>query len=81
MPRFLLGCLLGLGGNAIGAAGARALAQLARAPRLRELTLRFDRVELDAFDVAPAEFAAAEAAVAPALRQAMVEAAQRIERL
>lgn len=46
---------------------------------LRELTLRFDRVELDAFEVAPAEFAAAEAAVAPALRQAMVEAAQRIE--
>ena len=46
---------------------------------LRELTLSFDRVELDAFEVAPAEFAAAEAAVAPALRQAMVEAAQRIE--
>lgn len=46
---------------------------------LRELTLRFDRVELDAFEVAPAEFSAAEAAVAPALRQAMVEAAQRIE--
>ena len=31
---------------------------------LRELTLRFDRVELDAFEVAPADFAAAEAAVA-----------------
>jgi len=46
---------------------------------LRELTLRFDKVELESFEVAAAEFAAAEAAVAPELRQAMAEAAQRIE--
>jgi histidinol dehydrogenase len=46
---------------------------------LRELTARFDRVELESLEVDAAQFAAAEAAVAPALRQAMVEAMQRIE--
>jgi histidinol dehydrogenase len=46
---------------------------------LRELTARFDRVELERFEVPAEEFAAAEAAVAPELRQAMVDAAQRIE--
>lgn len=46
---------------------------------LRELTARFDRVELDALEVAAAEFEAAEAVVEPALRQAMAEAAARIE--
>ncbi|AKC87748.1 histidinol dehydrogenase [Pseudoxanthomonas suwonensis] len=46
---------------------------------LRELTARFDRVELERFEVAEAEFAAAEAVVAPELRQAMLDAAQRIE--
>ena len=46
---------------------------------LRELTARFDRVALDRFEVAAAEFDAAEAAVAPELRQAMAEAAARIE--
>jgi len=46
---------------------------------LRELTLRFDRVALERFEVDAAEFAAAEAAVAPELRQAMTEAAARIE--
>jgi histidinol dehydrogenase len=46
---------------------------------LRELTARFDKVELEAFEVGAGEFAAAEAAVAPELRQAMVDAAARIE--
>ncbi|KAF1687608.1 histidinol dehydrogenase [Pseudoxanthomonas broegbernensis] len=46
---------------------------------LRELTARFDRVELERFEVDAAEFAAAEAAVAPDLRQAMTQALQRIE--
>jgi len=46
---------------------------------LRELTARFDKVELEGFAVTPAEFAAAEATVAPELRQAMAEAAARIE--
>lgn len=46
---------------------------------LRELTARFDKVELERFEVSADEFAAAEAAVAPELRQAMVDAAQRIE--
>jgi len=45
---------------------------------LRELTARFDRVQLDSFEVGEAEFAAAEAAVDPELRQAMAEAAARI---
>lgn len=47
---------------------------------LRELTERFDRVALDDFEVGEAEFAAAEAAVAAELREAMVNAAARIER-
>jgi histidinol dehydrogenase len=46
---------------------------------LRELTARFDRVELERFEVSADEFAVAEAAVAPELRQAMADAAQRIE--
>jgi histidinol dehydrogenase len=46
---------------------------------LRELTARFDRVELDGFEVSAAEFAAADAAVPPDLRQAMLDAKARIE--
>lgn len=46
---------------------------------LRELTARFDKVELDRFEVSAEEFAAAEAAVPAPLRQAMIEAADRIE--
>src|SRR5690606_14519119 len=46
---------------------------------LRELTARFDKVRLERLEVDAGEFAAAEAAVAPELRQAMVEAAARIE--
>lgn len=46
---------------------------------LRDITARFDRVTLDTLEVDATEFAAAEAAIDPALRQAMVEAAQRIE--
>lgn len=46
---------------------------------LRELTARFDRVELERFEVDTAEFAAAEAAVGAELRRAMAEAAARIE--
>ena len=47
---------------------------------LRELTQRFDRVALDDFEVGADEFAAAEAAVPAELREAMVNAATRIER-
>nr|WP_232150091.1 histidinol dehydrogenase [Luteimonas fraxinea]MCD9126739.1 histidinol dehydrogenase [Luteimonas fraxinea] len=47
---------------------------------LRELTERFDRVVLEDFEVDAAEFAAAEAAVPAELRQAMINAAARIER-
>ncbi len=46
---------------------------------LRALTSRFDGVELDRFEVTEAEFAAAEAAVPSTLRDAMCEAAGRIE--
>ena len=46
---------------------------------LRELTVRFDKVELERFEVSAEEFAAAEAAVPADLRQAMIEAAGRIE--
>ncbi|MDR1075828.1 MAG: histidinol dehydrogenase [Xanthomonadaceae bacterium] len=46
---------------------------------LREITARFDGVELESFLVTAEEFAAAEAAVAPDLRLAMAQAAQRIE--
>ena len=47
---------------------------------LRAITARFDGVELSSFEVSEAEFAAAEAAVPAELRQAMVEAAERIAR-
>jgi histidinol dehydrogenase len=46
---------------------------------LREITARYDGVQLSAFEVGADEFAAAEAAVAPELRQAMVEAIARID--
>jgi len=46
---------------------------------LRELTARFDRCELDALEVAPGEFAQAEAHLDPALKRALDEAAARIE--
>lgn len=46
---------------------------------LRDLTRRFDGVELQDLFVGEAEFAAADAAIAPALRLAMAEAARRIE--
>ncbi len=46
---------------------------------LREITARFDGVSLERFAVSEAEFAAAEAAVAPELRQAMQDAVARID--
>ena len=46
---------------------------------LREVTARFDGVELAAFEVGEEEFVAAHTAVPAALRQAMQEAAERIE--
>jgi histidinol dehydrogenase len=46
---------------------------------LREVTLRFDGVELRAFDVSEEEFAAAHTAVPADLREAMQDAAGRIE--
>lgn len=46
---------------------------------LRAITLRFDKVALDAFEVSEAEFQMAEAEVAPELKAAMQQAAQRIE--
>jgi len=45
---------------------------------LRALTHHFDRVELGVFEVAEAEFAAAEHGIDPALRAAMVEARERL---
>ena len=45
---------------------------------LREISLRFDGVAPESFEVSEAEFAAAERAVPDDLRQAMVEAAARI---
>lgn len=45
---------------------------------LREMTLRFDGTALQALEVGPEEFAAAQAAVGPELREAMEQAAQRI---
>ena len=45
---------------------------------LRAITLRFDGVAPESFEVTEAEFAAAEAQVAPELRQAMVDAIGRI---
>ena len=47
---------------------------------LREYSARFDRVELDGFLVSAGEFAAAEAGLPPALRQAIADAAARIRR-
>ncbi|MDR6094737.1 histidinol dehydrogenase [Stenotrophomonas sp. SORGH_AS_0321] len=47
---------------------------------LREITARFDRVQLDDIEVTAAEFEAAEQAVAVDLRAAMEEAAARIRR-
>lgn len=46
---------------------------------LREITARFDGVVLDALEVDAAEFSAAQAAVPAVLKQAMADAAQRIE--
>jgi len=46
---------------------------------LRDVTLRFDGVALPAFEVSEEEFAAAHTAVAADLRQAMQDAAERIE--
>ena len=46
---------------------------------LREITARFDGVTLDSFAVSEAEFAAADAAIAPELRQAMQDAVARID--
>ncbi|CAN7267504.1 histidinol dehydrogenase [Pseudoxanthomonas sp. LjRoot143] len=46
---------------------------------LREVTARFDGVELATFEVSEEEFAAAHTAVSAELRQAMQEAADRIE--
>ena len=46
---------------------------------LRALTARFDGVQIDALAVTADEFAAAQQQVAPALRDAIVEAAARIE--
>ncbi|GHH46048.1 histidinol dehydrogenase [[Pseudomonas] boreopolis] len=46
---------------------------------LREITARFDGVALARFEVEAEEFAAAEASIAPELREAMVEAIGRIE--
>ncbi|WP_434027861.1 histidinol dehydrogenase [[Pseudomonas] boreopolis] len=46
---------------------------------LREITARFDGVALARFEVEAEEFAAAEALIAPELREAMVEAIGRIE--
>ena len=47
---------------------------------LRELSQRFDRVVLTSFEVATEEFVAAEAEVPAAVRTAIADAAQRIER-
>lgn len=46
---------------------------------LRELSARYDRCTLDAIEVSEAEFAAAEAKLAPELKAAIREAAARIE--
>lgn len=46
---------------------------------LREITARFDRVQLGSFEVAAEEFAAARAAVSAELLEAMRQAASRIE--
>ncbi len=46
---------------------------------LRELSARYDRCTLDAIEVTEAEFKAAEAKLAPELKAAIGEAAERIE--
>ncbi|TBR39102.1 MULTISPECIES: histidinol dehydrogenase [Dyella] len=46
---------------------------------LRDLTARYDRCDLDALEVTADEFAAAESALAPELKAAIIEAASRIE--
>jgi histidinol dehydrogenase len=46
---------------------------------LRELSARYDRCTLDTFEVSEAEFSAAEAKLAPQLKDAIREAAARIE--
>lgn len=46
---------------------------------LRELSARYDRCTLDAIEVTEAEFTAAEAKLAPELKAAICEAAERIE--
>ncbi|HUB90566.1 MAG TPA: histidinol dehydrogenase [Dyella sp.] len=46
---------------------------------LRELSARYDRCTLDVIEVGEAEFAAAEAKLAPELKAAIREAAERIE--
>ncbi|HEY8587758.1 MAG TPA: histidinol dehydrogenase [Rhodanobacter sp.] len=46
---------------------------------LRELTAKYDGCSLDAIEVGEAEFAAAEEALAPALKSAIAEAASRID--
>lgn len=46
---------------------------------LRDLTARFDGVAIDELEVSAEEFAAAQTLVTPSLRQAIVEAAARIE--
>ncbi|QNP40472.1 histidinol dehydrogenase [Lysobacter solisilvae (ex Woo and Kim 2020)] len=45
---------------------------------LRDYTARFDKADLDDFTVSTSEFAVAEAALTPALRSAIREAAERI---
>ncbi len=45
---------------------------------LRALTRRFDGIELDSIEVSDAEFSEAEAGLDPVLRQAMVEARERL---
>ena len=47
---------------------------------LRQIGARLDGVALDRFEVSGAEFEAAAAALAPALKAAIIEAAARIER-
>lgn len=56
-------------------AGVRARGDTA----LREYAAQFERAQLDRIEVDEAEFAAAEAQLAPALKQAIAEAASRIE--
>ncbi len=62
--------------------GVAAIVALVRAQgdaALRELSAKYDRCALDTIEVTAAEFAAAEAALDPALKAAICEAAGRIE--